>query len=44
MVFLKEHYAFDKSIEIDRNNYVPHFNKGLIFYKVKNYESAEKTY
>ena len=35
--------AFDKSIEIDRNNYVPHFNKGLIFYKVKNLESAEKS-
>ena len=42
MVFERALSAFDKSIEIDRNNYV-HFNKGLIFYKVQNYESAEKS-
>ena len=35
--------AFDKSIEIDKNNFVPHLNKGLIFYKIKKFECAEKS-
>ena len=42
-LFEKALSAFDKSIEIDKKNFIPHFNKGLIFYKVKNFESAEKS-
>ena len=42
-LFEKALSAFDKSIEIDKKNFIPYLNKGLIFYKLKNLESAEKS-